>query len=171
MKWEIKSNQHISNQTIQQIIQTLLINRGLQTKKEQDAFLNPSLRELEKPFFDTRQLKKALERIKKAIANREQIIIYSDYDVDGITGSAILWETLHGLGAHVMPFVPDRFKHGYRLSEKGIGDLLVQFPKTTLVITVDNGITAVKQVALLNRKGIDTIIPDHHTVPKKKPNS
>lgn len=151
------------------IIPILLGNRGLKTKKQQEEFLHPSLKQLERDFFDKKQLKKAIERIKKALEQKEQIVVYSDYDVDGITGTAILWETLHSLQAKVMPFVPDRFKHGYGLSKKGIADILKSYPETKLIITVDNGITASDEVALLKEKGIDVIITDHHTIPKNVP--
>lgn len=151
------------------IISSVLANRGITDRKEIERFLNPSREQLDKEFFNTREFKKADERIKNAIARGEQIIIYSDYDVDGITGTAILWETIHEMGGHVMPFVPDRFNHGYGLSVKGIGAVLSAYPETKLVITVDNGITAASEVAYLSEKGIDVIITDHHTIPKKKP--
>ena len=169
MKWNILNKIQITKQNNDYIIATLLKNRGIVSKNDIEQFLNPSLKQLEKDFFDKKQLIKAIKRIKQAIQNQEQIIVYSDYDVDGITGTAILWETLHDLGATTMPFVPDRFKHGYGLSRKGIDALLNKYPETKLIITIDNGITAVEEVAYLRQKGIDVIITDHHTIPKKKP--
>src|SRR3989344_4059617 len=120
MKWNILSKEHESNKTPEQITAALLKNRGMTTTSQIDQFLHPSLNQLEREFFNHNQLTKAIDRINKAILHQEQIIVYSDYDVDGITGTAILWETLHRLGATAMPFVPDRFRHGYGLSQKGI---------------------------------------------------
>jgi single-stranded-DNA-specific exonuclease len=169
MKWNVLSKKSGTTTTNDKVLITLLANRGLKTKKQQEEFLNPSLKLLDVNFFNNRQFIKACERIKKAIQNKEQIIVYSDYDVDGITGTAILWETLHSLKARTMPFVPDRIKHGYGLSAKGIEEMVQAFPETKLVITVDNGITAKKEIEELQNRGIDVIITDHHTIPPEKP--
>ena len=118
--------------------------------------------------IDRRQLKKALRRIKKAIKNKESIIIFGDYDVDGICGTAILWEILNSLGAKVLPYIPSRFEEGYGLSEKGIENLLEK-GKVDLIITVDNGIVANDAVEFAKTRGIDVIITDHHVPSKKLP--
>ncbi len=137
------------------IIDILLKNRKITDKKE---FLNPKF-----PEFKLSSTK-AIIRIKKAIKNSEPIIVYGDYDADGICGTAIIWEALHGLGAKVMPFIPSREKEGYGLSVEGIKDL-----DARLIITVDNGIVAHEVVDYANKKGIDVIILDHHEKPKKLP--
>ncbi|MCR4263482.1 MAG: single-stranded-DNA-specific exonuclease RecJ [Candidatus Roizmanbacteria bacterium] len=169
MKWNILSKEHENNKTPEQITAALLKNRGMITTSQIDQFLHPSLNQLEREFFNHNQLTKAIDRINKAIRHQEQIIVYSDYDVDGITGTAILWETLDRLGATAMPFVPDRFRHGYGLSQKGITTILQEYPQTKLIMTVDNGITAAEEVSYLKQKGIDVIITDHHTIPASKP--
>lgn len=179
MKWNILSqdqrtkgpkDQKLNKSlTPEEIIAILLQNRGLKTKKEQEAFLNPSLKELDRDFFDKKQLKAALVLIKKAITENELIIVYTDYDVDGITGGAILWETLHRLGARTLPYVPHRIDEGYGMSKKGIDSILTEHPDAKLIITVDHGITAVDQTVYAKEKGLAVIITDHHTVGKEVP--
>jgi single-stranded-DNA-specific exonuclease len=158
---------------IQEIIAIVLKNRDIKTKKEVEEFLHPQLRSVTvtNVEIDTKQLAKTLKRIHKAIEKKEQIIVFGDYDVDGITGTAVLWETLHGIGANVMPYIPHRVDEGYGLSIKGIENVLIQFPDTKLIITVDNGIVANEAVTFANSKGVDVIITDHHTVGKKLPDA
>jgi len=142
-------------------------NRGLVTKKKLDDFLNPKLEQiLEVKLTDT---EKAVERISKAIKNNEKIIIYSDYDADGICGTAIIWETLFDLGANVLPYVPHRIKEGYGLSNLAISNLAKQNAK--LIITVDHGVAAVDQIDHAQSLGVDVIITDHHIFPQKLPNA
>src|SRR6266404_4520002 len=123
-RWEVLKESRIKNQElrVKDIIDILLENRGLKTKKEIEAFLHPQLSEVTTKTvgIDSAQLKKALTRIEKAVKNKEQIVVFGDYDVDGITGSAILWETLHSLGANCLPFIPDRKEEGYGLSVKAL---------------------------------------------------
>ncbi|MBI4097506.1 MAG: single-stranded-DNA-specific exonuclease RecJ, partial [Candidatus Levybacteria bacterium] len=104
-----------------------------------------------------------------AIEKKEQIIIFGDYDADGVSGTAILWETLNSLSANVMPYIPHRVEEGYGLSVKGIENLLKTFPNTKLIITVDNGIVANKAVEFANSLGLDVIITDHHVPGKNLP--
>ncbi len=159
--------------TEEKILAILLENRGLKTKLERQRFLSPKLSEVtvENVKIDKRDLKKAVERIKKAVKGKKQIIIFGDYDVDGICGSAILWEVLNDIGAKVLPYIPSRFEEGYGLSIKGIDNLLKTVPEIDLIITVDNGIVANEAIDYANKKGIDVIITDHHAPSKKKPNA
>ncbi len=152
-------------------IRILLENRGLKTKKEIDKFLNPRLENVtvESVGIDKKQLKKAIVRIESAIKNKEEVIVFGDYDVDGICGSAILWETLVSLGAKVLPYIPHRVDEGYGLSEIGINNLLLKNPKIKLIITVDNGIVASEAVEYANKNEIDVIITDHHVPSKNLP--
>lgn len=159
---------------IDDVIKILLFNRGLKTKKEIDEFLNPKLSDVTVASvgIDKTQLKKAVSRIQKAIENKEQIVVFGDYDVDGICGAAILWETLHSLGAKVMPYIPHRIDEGYGLSIKGIENITKRYTleaKRSLIITVDNGIVANTAVDFANKNGIDVIITDHHVPGKKLP--
>lgn len=141
------------------IVETLLNNRGLTTKKEIEEFLKPP-----QPEFAL-DSKKAIARILKAIKTQEPIIVYGDYDADGICATAIMWEALNSLGAKVLPFIPQREKEGYGLSKEGIDNL----SNCQLLITVDNGIAALDAVEYARKKGIEVIILDHHEKPKKLP--
>ncbi len=183
-KWNIKKEltlpagrQGIKKQElrIDEIIELLLANRGLTTKKEREGFLRPRLEDItpKSVGIDAKQLKKTLARIKKAIEKKEQIVVFGDYDVDGITGTAILWERLYGMKANVVPYIPHRIDEGYGLSKKGISNILRQLAdqNVSLIITVDNGIVANEAVEFANSQGIDVIITDHHTIGKKLPDA
>ncbi|MBA3724523.1 MAG: single-stranded-DNA-specific exonuclease RecJ [Candidatus Levybacteria bacterium] len=172
-RWVILSESRIKNQELRgdALVTVLLKNRGLEKKKDVDTFLSPKLTDVtaKSVGIDLDQQKKALKRIKKATVDQEQIVVFGDYDVDGITASAILWETLHELGAKCLPYIPNRIDEGYGLSIKGITNLRKQIPNTRLIITVDNGIVAHKAVDFANEQGIDVIITDHHTVGEIEP--
>ena len=157
--------------TEEKLLSVLLENRGLKTKLQKEKFLSPKLSDvtIESVKIDKSQLKKAIERIKKAVSDKEQVIIFGDYDVDGICGTAILWETLNEFGVNVLPYIPSRYEEGYGLSIKGIDNLLTKNPKVGLIVTVDNGIVASKAVEYANKKGIDVIITDHHVPSKTLP--
>jgi len=166
-RWKIKS-QPKAGRPLADIIKILLQNRNLKTKKEIAQFLDPPLPKTPGDIKKS-ELQKAVFRIKKAIKNKEPIIVYGDYDADGICATAVLWEALHSLGAKALPFIPDRIKHGYGLSKKGIDELLnnetmKQWNNESikLIITVDNGIVAHKAIEYAKSKGIEVIVTDHH---------
>ncbi|MBL7150835.1 single-stranded-DNA-specific exonuclease RecJ [Candidatus Microgenomates bacterium] len=172
-RWQIIKKQKTKNkkQKTEEIIKIILNNRGLTTKKKIEDFLaspDPSHLTLKVLGISKRELNKAVKRIKKAIDNKESIIVYSDFDADGICGAAILWETLNSLSAKTMPYIPDRIKEGYGLSKTGIDKVLKEY-NASLIITVDQGITAKKEVKYAKKRGIDVIITDHHVLPKKPP--
>src|SRR5690606_6475043 len=96
----------------------------------------------------------------EAIDKQESIVVWGDFDADGVTSTAIMWETLHELGGKVMPYVPSRDTEGHGFSEIGIQKLIDDGVK--LVITVDHGITAIDEVGFLNEAGIEVIVTDHH---------
>ena len=164
MKWRI-----LSKTKNKEIINALLANRGIKTKKEMEEFLNPKKPKdltLKDVGIDLKQLKKAADRIKKAIKKKEKIIVYGDFDTDGVCATAILWEALHQLKANVLPFIPKR--------EEGHGLMIERVKKMAkegveLIITVDQGIVAYSQVEQANKLGLDVIITDHHVPEKKKP--
>lgn len=168
-KWEILSELQIKNHELrtEKIVDILLANRGIITPEEKEQFIHPKLEEVtpESVGLDKKNITKAITRIKKAYDEKEQVAIFGDYDVDGITGTAILWETLYGMGMHVVPYIPHRVEEGYGLSIQGIKNLKSQISNVTLIITVDNGIVANKAVEFANQQGIDVIITDHHTPP------
>ncbi len=170
-KWNILNK--ATKLTEDELLNILLENRGITTRGQRDKFLSPNLSDvtIESVKIDKKNLKKAIERIKKSIIHKKQIIVFGDYDVDGICGSAILWETLNGLKANVTPYIPSRIEEGYGLSIKGIDNLLTTYPEIDLIITVDNGVVANKAIEYANKKGIDVIVTDHHAPSNKKPNA
>lgn len=154
------------------IVKTLLKIRGIVEKKDINEFLNPthpqevSLKEF---GLEEKNISKVIKRIKTAIKNNEELIVYGDYDADGICGTAILWESLYALGAKVMPYIPDRFTEGYGLNIEAIKKLKKSNPKLTLIFTVDHGIVAVGKVDYATNIGIDVVITDHHVIGKTLP--
>ncbi len=146
------------------VIAQLILRRGLKSSSEIFHFLNPSLSLLDDPLKYP-GMQKAVERIRAAIQRKEKILVYGDYDVDGVTGSAILYPILKKLGADADAFIPHRINEGYGLNQESLEKLLKK--KYALVITVDNGITGNKQVKFLQEKNVDVIIVDHH-LPKEE---
>lgn len=172
-KWEMLTKLKTENLKLKndEVIKILLDNRRIKTKKEIEDFLNPKLPDvtITSVKISAPQVRKSIDRIKKAIKNKEQVVVFGDYDVDGICGSAIIWETLNDLGAKVMPYIPNRIDEGYGLSIKGIQNLESKIQNIKLIITVDNGIVANKAVEFAKKQGIDVIITDHHVPSGKLP--
>lgn len=173
-KWDIRYILQQSNTSIppEDIVTLLLENRGMKEGSTRNVFLapkDPYAFSAEDVSIDQDQLMEAVKRIEKRIKNEESMVVYADYDADGVTAGAVLWETLHALGAKVMPYVPHRVDEGYGLSNSGI-DAVEKEYKATLIITVDHGISAWEKVAYAKKKGIDVIVTDHHTKPEKLPN-
>lgn len=162
--WKVKSKNLLKNEK-DWLLLALAKNRGLSEKKEMDKFLNPTIDQI--TGVKLSQIEKGVARVISAVKKKEKIIVYSDYDADGICASAIMWETLHGLGADVMPYVPHRIKEGYGLSTPAIKELAKK--GVNLIITVDHGVTAVDQIAQANKLGVDVIVTDHHVLPKNLP--
>lgn len=150
-----------SSLSAQEIINLLLKQRDI---KDLENYLNPpepwTLSILDYGF--KKELKTAFKLLEKIKEEKGTIVVYTDYDADGITGGAILWETLHTLGYKTLPFVPHRQHEGYGFSEKGIDKVIEEF-NPQLIISVDHGIAAVEQVEYIKKKGINVIITDHHT--------
>ncbi|PIR45130.1 MAG: single-stranded-DNA-specific exonuclease RecJ [Candidatus Vogelbacteria bacterium CG10_big_fil_rev_8_21_14_0_10_51_16] len=144
----------------------LLWHRGVTTHDAADRFLHPSYeRDLHDPFLIL-NMEKAVKRILKAIKKREKIVIYGDYDCDGIPGSVALFGFFRKINyEHCNVYIPHRYKEGYGLNSLAIK----QFSDdgVDLVITVDNGITDAEQVLLANELGLDIVITDHHLLPRK----
>ena len=138
----------------------LLTSRNIENPGQ--FFSKAEISDLHDPFLFP-DMKKAVDRIKKAIRARERIVIYGDYDVDGISGSAILIHTLRFLGAEVSYRIPHRKEDGYGLHQKYIEELIDQ--KVALLITVDLGISCPDEIALAQKNNIDVILTDHHTTP------
>jgi len=141
-----------------QIIQ-ILIHRGLDSPKSIKEFLSPQLSDLKDPFSMT-GMTKGVERVVRAFMENEKIIIYGDYDVDGITATALLYIVLNKLGAQVDFYLPNRLIEGYGLSVDGIDE--AKEKGASLIITVDTGITAIDEIKYASSQGIDVVVTDHH---------
>jgi single-stranded-DNA-specific exonuclease len=148
-------------------VASFLWQHGYREADQVRAFLDPRLQSLGDPFRLT-DLKPAAERIQKAIAAREKMVVFGDYDVDGITSSALLWRVLRKLGADVETFLPLRMEEGYGLSQDGV-ERCVEEHHPAVLIAVDCGTTAAPQVAWLRQRGIDVVIIDHHALPPQLP--
>jgi single-stranded-DNA-specific exonuclease len=148
-------------------ITQVLINRGYRTVDAASSFLNPQLRQLGDPF-ELPDMDAAVVRILAAIATKERIVIYGDYDVDGVTSSALLQRVLQAAGATVANFLPQRAEEGYGLSQDGIARCLKEH-KPQLLIAVDCGTSSAREIADLQKQGVDTIVLDHHEPPGELP--
>jgi len=140
-------------------IAQILINRNISETQDVQQFLFGTLENLHDPFL-MKGMREATDRIKKAISNGERILIFGDYDVDGILSVVVLTKALQSLGAEVEYFIPDRLKQGYGMKEKYVDYVLVR--ESSLVISVDCGIKAVDFVSRAKEHGVDVIITDHH---------
>lgn len=164
-RWEIGCDSFTGEMTVEEIINVILKNRGITTVKERQEFFTPTHPveiTLKKVGVDFAAVKIAINRIKQAIREDEDAVIYGDYDADGICATAILWETLYAMNLKVRPYLPDRFSEGYGLNAESIEKLKQNNANLKLIITVDNGIVAHQAVQRANELGIDVIITDHH---------
>ena len=151
---------------ITELIAKILVNRGYDTVEAANAFLRPELSGLHDPFL-LHDMDKAIERLMQAIDSGQKIIVYGDYDVDGMTSTAIMTWALELMGANVDYFVPSRFSDGY-------GPNLANYQKLAaegmqLLVTVDNGVSGKDEIAWLMAQGIDVIVTDHHELPEELP--
>jgi len=149
------------------ITATLLVNRKIETAESALNFLNPALNNIGSPF-SIKDMDIAVRRIYKAIINSEKILIFGDYDVDGITSTCILLDFLQNSGADVHYYIPHRAKEGYSLHTMHISDYAIP-NRINLIITVDCGSGSHDAVKTAQDAGIDVIITDHHIIPIKVP--
>lgn len=163
-EWIINKNNKSSSAPL---VERLLATRGITNPDEVKEFLNPFEIKLTHPnaFLG---MPKAVERIVSAIDNKENILIYGDFDADGVTSTALLLRTFKELCAKVDYFIPDREKDGHGLNSKALVKLMAS-KKPKLIITVDCGISDVEQVQFINSFKIDVIITDHHEAPETLP--
>jgi len=154
-KWIIKNNNPHKN-----VLEKVLENRGYDELKELDHLHDP---------FMFKGMEIAVKRLDSAIKNKERIIVFGDYDVDGISGTAILVSVLKKLNANVSYRLPNRTSDGYGLSEKFIDEFIEK--KINLIITVDCGVSCTNEIDKAKKHGIDVIITDHHTIPQNIPRS
>lgn len=152
---------------ISPLLAQCLLNRQLGDAELLSRFLAPRLKNLANPFL-LPNMAAAVDRLLAARAQNELLVIFGDYDVDGVTSTALLVETLGALGWRIEPFLPHRLEEGYGLSRNGIDRCLQQFP-TCLLLAVDCGSNALEVIAQLRRDGIEVIVLDHHQVSSPPP--
>lgn len=166
LKWIVQND--LDNETIEnfakllnvpKIISQILLNRGIDSFDKAKLFFRGRLDHLHDPFL-LPDMEQAVDRIIRAIRQREKILIYGDYDVDGITAVSLLYLLLRKLGAEVVFYIPNRIKDGYGITIAGIKEALQQ--QVNLIISVDCGITAIQEVEFARQAGMDVIISDHH---------
>lgn len=145
--------------------------KGIKEKKEFISPRDPGKLSLEELGLTASEIKKTIQRIKKAIRNNEEALVYGDYDADGICGTAILWESLYATGLKVLPYIPERFSEGYGLNIESLKKLARENPDLKLIFTVDHGIVASSKVDVARSLGIDVVITDHHEKGKLVPNA
>ena len=177
-KWEVKNKSNVDKRELQEKIQKdfglsnllsqILVNRGIETEEEIRVFLNPTRADFHDPFLMP-DMDKAVERILQAIQQKEKIIIYGDYDVDGITSITVLKQFLEERGLEVSSYIPNRLEEGYGLNKKAVEWIASQ--GFDLMITVDCGISGIEEVEYASSLGIETVITDHHEPLEILPNA
>ena len=158
----------VSELSLPEVVAKILASRGIKTSLEADRFLKPKLSELYDPFL-LKDIDKGVNRVIQALKENQKIMIFGDYDVDGITATSLVFLVLNRLGGDVSYYLPNRLIEGYGLSEEGIVE--AEKRGAQLLITVDCGVTACKEVDFANSKGIDCIITDHHEPSDVLPNA
>ena len=166
MRWNLKSKpekekvQALQNALqVDEIIATLLVQRGIETFEQAKTFFRPTLEDLHNPFL-MKDMDKAVSRIEKAIANNENILVFGDYDVDGTTAVSLVSSYLRSFYTNVATYIPDRYNEGYGISYLGID--YAEDNAVSLIIALDCGIKSIDHVNYAKAKNIDFIICDHH---------
>jgi len=144
---------------VPELIARVLANRNITDRKEIEVFLNPTRNDFYDPFLMP-DMEKAVKRIIKAINDKEKVIIYGDYDVDGITSITVLKQFLQERGLEVGEHIPNRLAEGYGLNKEAVEN--IKRKNYTLMITVDCGISGIEEIKICNEYGLETIITDHH---------
>ena len=173
MRWTLKPSvdehkvQHLVDALdVDRSIAHLLVQRGIETFEEAKAFFRPKIEDLHHPFL-MKDMDKAVERIERALATNERILVYGDYDVDGTTSVALMATYLETKTDQIATYIPDRFEEGYGVSYKGIDYAIDN--DFTLIVALDCGVKAVDKVQYAKDKGVDFIICDHHRPGDKLP--
>lgn len=156
---EEKVEELSSRYNISKLLATILVNRNIVEDEDIRVFLNPTRNDFHDPYL-LPDMKKAVDRIVAAIKNKERIVIYGDYDVDGITSITVLKSFLEERGLQVDQYIPNRLEEGYGLNKPALEEIASK--KYDLMITVDCGISAIEEIDYANSLGIQTIITDHH---------
>ena len=173
-KWECyeidenKVNELIKEYKINEILAKVLVNKGIIDKKDIELFMKPTRKDFHDPFLMP-DMEIAVERILKAIEKKEKIMIYGDYDADGITSITVLKNFLEERGLQVASYIPNRLDEGYGLNKEAINKIYNDGYK--LMITVDCGISAIDEIEYANSLKIETVITDHHEPAESIPNA
>ncbi len=154
---------------VSEVAAGLLIQRGFSSPEAVSQFLEPSLGSLSPPFI-LKDMDRAVSRIVKGILEKETILVFGDYDVDGVTGTLVLLDFLKHCGADVSHYIPHRVREGYSFKPGHVKSLLVP-RRTKLLITVDCGSDSNEAMALAAEHGVDVVITDHHSVPDHPPHA
>ena len=147
----------------------LLFERGIQDQESLKKFLEPSLEDLYDPYL-LHDMGKAVERIRRAIEDGENILIYGDYDADGMTSASIIKESLEQLGAECRVYLPNRFTDGYG-PNASVYKYFIEQEGISLIVTVDNGVAGHEAIELAQSMGVDVIVTDHHSMPEILPDA
>lgn len=150
------------------VLAQLLIQRGIDSVEKAERFFNPSLEDLHDPFL-LPDMDKAVARIEKALGQKERILVYGDYDVDGTTAVALVYKFLRKFTTNLDYYIPDRYDEGYGISEQGID--YAHETGVKLIIALDCGIKAIDKIEYAKSKGIDFIVGDHHMPDDKLPDA
>ena len=150
-------------------VANLVYQRGIQTEEALRDFLEPSLDQLHDPY-ELHDMDKAVTRIRQAIENYEQILIYGDYDADGMTSASIAKEALEQLGAECQVYLPNRFTDGYG-PNASVYKYFIENQGVSLIVTVDNGVAGHEAIELAQSMGVDVIVTDHHSMPEVLPDA
>jgi single-stranded-DNA-specific exonuclease len=171
MKWALKTPESIPKElnslSLNPITLQLLAQRGFLSISDIERFLNTKYEDLHSPYH-LNGINEAVKRISKSIKKKEKVVIYGDYDADGITSTALLKEALQEIGLNPKTYIPDRNTEGYGINKKALDFIKSSFV-ADLIITVDCGISNKEEIKYANKKGIDVIVTDHHSVPKELP--
>ena len=165
-EWKLRpsvSGDTLENADLPPIVARLLNSRGVTDRSELDSFLNPILHE---PSL-LPGMEEATDRLRSAIDEGETVGIFGDFDVDGVTSTALMAQGCTDLGLKVVPYIPDRMTEGHGLNEAAI--LTLREQGVSVLVTVDCGITSTKEVILAQELGMDVIITDHHVPPASLP--
>jgi single-stranded-DNA-specific exonuclease len=171
-RWLVDSNEDTKplsiDLPISDLVKSLLEKRGIKNNEKAKAFLSPSLEDLHDPFLFP-DMRKTVNRIEEAITKQERVLVYGDYDADGVTSTALIVEVLREQGAVVDFYIPNRFTEGYGPNENAFRQ--AKEANVSLIITVDNGIAGVNEAKVAKELGIDLIITDHHEAQDELPDA